>query len=535
MDLFDQSMIPLKKKPYFKDLNMEFLLLYTRLSEIRSEILDKGLLPALFFCFSLLLCCCKPAKNSDNQNIRPPNIVFIAVDDLRPELGCYGKDYIHSPHIDQLALDGVTFQNHFVQVPTCGASRYALLTGMYPRNRNHLTNQVIADSLANKPELAKPESFIHHLKRHGYYTVGIGKISHMPDGYVYGYQERVSNVKEMPYSWDEFHFNSGKWKTGHNAFFGYADGSNRNDRHKLVPPYEHADVPDEGYPDGLSARLAVQQINKLEDSDKPFCLAVGFFKPHLPFNAPKKYWDLYDRDDLPLSPTPGIPENVNLNSLHGSGEFNQYALGEEKANLDKNLSQAYSKKLKHAYAASISYVDAQIGKVIQALKDRGIYHNTAVILWGDHGWHLGDHRIWGKHTLFEQALKSPLIIKLPQEKNGGQRIEMPVGSIDLYPTLLDICHIQFDFQLNGESLLPNLEPQRPAREKPVFSYYKNGISMRTRDHRLTKYFREAMPNIELYDIRSDPFVSRNIAAENPDLVHRLLKLLEEGDTGLYNE
>src|SRR5690606_8671239 len=218
---------------------------------------------------------------------------------------------------------------------------------------------------------------------------------------------------EMPHSWDEFLFDADKWGTGWNAFFGYADGSNRQGKKRQVKPYERADVEDTGYPDGITAAIAVEQLGLLAQRDQPFFLGVGFFKPHLPFTAPKKYWDLYEEDDIPLSPVPDLPENVHEASLQKMGEFNSYEAGEEKAALDQRFSDDYARKLRHAYYASVSYVDAQIGKVLDELERLGLADHTIVVLWGDHGWHLGDQRVWGKHTILETALKSPLIIKVP--------------------------------------------------------------------------------------------------------------------------
>lgn len=306
----------------------------------------------------------------------PPNILFIAVDDLRPELACYGASYIHSPNIDQLADEGVLFQNHFVNVPTCGSSRHCLVTGQLPTSPDHLRNDVTANTLSRSEETDVPESFIHHLRRNGYHTIGIGKITHSPDGRVYGYLEEKSDILELPYSWDEMLLNDGKWGTGHNAFFGYADGSNRNARDKEVKPYEAAKVGDKGYVDGLTAELAVRKLNELEERGKPFFLGVGFFKPHLPFNAPKKYWDLYDRSALPIAPFADIPTDASKASLHGSGELNQYRRGEEKASLEAPVSDAYARKLRHAYAASVSYIDAQWRK--RKSRQRNRKHNGSL-------------------------------------------------------------------------------------------------------------------------------------------------------------
>lgn len=463
----------------------------------------------------------------------PPNFLFIAIDDLRPELGCYRADYIHSPHLDSLAADGFLFRNHQVVVPTCGASRYALLTGLLPRSPQYLRNDAFEQFMAGQPETERPESFVHHLRRQGYRTVGIGKISHSPDGYAYGYQEPVSDIAEMPHSWDEFLFNAGKWGTGHNAFFGYADGSNRNDLDKQVFPYEAADVPDEGYPDGLTAQLAIDKLGELATRDQPFFMAVGFFKPHLPFTAPRKYWDLYDREDIPLSPTPDLPQGIHPASLHGSGEFNQYALGPEKAGLDRELSPDYARQLRHAYAACVSYVDAQVGKLLGALQKQGLDENTVVIVWGDHGWHLGDHRVWGKHTVFDWALRSTLLMRLPGQQQAPRVFDQVVSSVDIYPTVLDLCGLDTPYPLDGQSLSPLWEdPSRPGRNT-AFSYFRRGISLRTDRYRLTQYFREEEPRIELYDHVKDPYEKNNIAGESIGVVDSLMILWEKGKVFSY--
>lgn len=469
-----------------------------------------------------------------NQEKHKPNILFIAVDDLRPELGCYGNDVIQSPNIDKLAKQGRIFKNHFVQVPTCGASRYSLLTGLRPRQKSHLRNDTFVQELSNKEETENPESFIHYLKRNGYYTVGLGKISHSPDNRVYGYTEEPSETKELPHSYNEFIFNPGKWKTGWNAFFGYSDGENRQSMKRKVRPYESGNVEDNGYPDGLTTELAIQKLKEMKDKGKTFFLGVGFFKPHLPFTAPKKYWDLYKRNEISLSPSPFIPQNVDIRSLHNSGEINGYHLTDEKAGLNKAISDDYARKLKHAYFASVSYVDAQVGKIINELNDLDLAKNTIIIIWGDHGWHLGDHLTWGKHTLFERSLNSPLIVKLPEVNNPGISTSSIVESVDIYPTLLDLCDLEPPYQLDGKSLVDLIhDPNRNGKDI-AYSYYNNGISVRTSRYRLTKFFRDNQQIIELYDHVKDPNETINIANNNVEIVNELMPLLEKGNTGLYN-
>jgi arylsulfatase A-like enzyme len=479
---------------------------------------------------SALMACSSGSGKKDSK--QRPNILFICVDDLRPELGCYGNEHIQSPNIDQLAETGALFTNHYVSVPTCGASRYSLLTGMLPKTKEHLSNEACHNFIAGKPETEEPETFIHHLRRNGYYTVGIGKISHYVDGLLYGYTEQVGTEYELPHSWDEMLFNPGKWETGWNAFFGYANGENRQNLDRKVKPYEKSDVFDTGYPDGLTTELALKKMNQLAGKDEPFFLAVGFFKPHLPFNAPAKYWDMYYEKEIPLSPNPFIPENVNKASLHNSGEFNGYQLGDEKASLEGPVSDEYARKLRHAYFACVSYIDAQVGKLLDELDRLELAENTVVVLWGDHGWHLGDQLVWGKHTIFERALKSAFLVRAPGNA-GGKTIDQVVGTVDIYPTLMELCDVKMSHETDGKSLVPLLNNTSVDWEDAAWGYYSNGISLRTDRYRLTKYFRNAWPVIELYDHKVDSNETRNIAADEPGVVEKLMPLWERGNTGLY--
>lgn len=473
-------------------------------------------------------------SESHTEQSKPPNILFIAVDDLRPQLGAYGNEIMITPNMDQLASEGRLFRHHYAIVPTCGPSRYTLLTGQYPQNTAELRNNIFEKTAAGKPQNDHPESFVEAFRRNGYHTVGIGKISHSADGMVYGYTDSVSSTMELPHSWDEFLFDAGKWGTGWNAFFGYANGENRQSLNKEVKPYEAGQVEDEGYPDGLTAKLAVEQLDKFKDRTDPFLLAVGFFKPHLPFTAPQKYWDLYNEDSIPITHAHDIPLKTNKASFHESGEFNQYKLGEEKAGLDHELSDAYARKVRHAYFAATSYVDAQIGKVLDALKEKGLAENTIIVLWGDHGWHLGDERVWGKHTLSEYALRSALIMKTPGMNQTGVPSDAIVESTDIYPTLMDLTGQPVSGDLDGQSLKPILQNPEAEIDQTAFGYFRQGISMRIPRYRITKYFRDEEPTVELYDYQKDPYETRNIAVEYPHLVDSLLVELEKGNTGLYD-
>lgn len=483
--------------------------------------------------FTLLLWSCQSETKRTPSSF--PNILFIAVDDLRPELGIYGNPIVKTPNIDRLAKEGSFFKRHYVQVPTCGASRYSLMTGLRPQKKSHLRNDVFYKETANKPEKIRPESFVHHLKRNGYTTVGIGKLSHSVDGKVYGYREEPSETKEMPYSWDRFIFNPGKWKTGWNAFFAYANGENRQSLDNQVKPYESADVSDEGYPDGLILKSALQELKKLGKQKKPFFMGVGFFKPHLPFNAPKKYWDLYDRTKIPIATDSFIPVGVNPVSVGSMGEFNSYKLTDEKPNLNKAISDDYARKLIHGYYASISYIDTLVGKLIQELEAMDLDHNTMIILWGDHGWHLGNDLKWGKHSLFERALKSALIVKLPGNANIQNEVRAIVETVDLYPTILEFCGIAPPYKLDGESLMNLMKSNSLVSKSNAFGYFNNGISLRTDRYRLTKFYRNEKPNLELYDHSTDPEENQNIAEQNEEIVKSLLPLLDEVTPNFYRE
>jgi len=479
----------------------------------------------LFVLFSFYSC-----EIKKEQTQQKPNILFIAVDDLRTELGCYGNEHIKSPNLDKLAGQGFLFNRHYVSVPTCGASRHALLTGQNPVSVAHTRNSITAETLSVQPEGELPETFVHQLKRSGYFTVGIGKITHHPDGYVYGYLDEPSDQLELPYSWDEMLMDDEKWGSGHNAFFGYADGTNRHTHDKNVKPYEMADVSDEAYPDGLTANLAIKKLKELKEKNQPFFLGVGFFKPHLPFTAPKKYWDLYNESELPIAPFAGIPENSSKASLHGSGEFNQYKLGEEKASLEAAVSDDYARKARHAYFACVSFIDAQIGKLMNELDELGLAENTIVVVWGDHGWHLGDQLVWGKHTVFERSLKSTFMIRLPQNP-GGKTINKIVSTTDIYPTLMELCGTPVEHSLSGKSLTTLMEnPNDENWRNTAYSYWRKGFSVRTEDYRIMKYFRKEEPAIELYDHKNDPNETINIAEENPDIINELLPILEKGNS-----
>lgn len=462
----------------------------------------------------------------------PPNVLFIAIDDLRPQLGASGLEYMVTPSLDRLAAEGRNFTRHYVQAPTCGASRYAMLTGTRPHLPEHLNNNAFQNLMARE-ETEMPESVAHLFRQNGYHTVAIGKISHYPDSKLYTYEGEGDGSAEMPFSWDEATGPVGKWGTAWNAFFGYSDGSNRNMERGAYPAYERAAVPDTSLPDGLIALDAVRTLRDVKDSDSPFFLAVGFFKPHLPFTAPEKYWALYDSLEIDISNNPESPEGVTAQSLHDSNEmFGNYGPHASIGGAGVRIDDAYARTLRQAYYASVSFVDAQVGKILDELDRLELSDNTVVVVWGDHGWHLGDHTIWGKHTTFERALKSVLMIRTPGMPDPGIATKGLVESLDLYPTLAELAGLEPPEGLTGSSLVPLLNnPNHPGKDG-AFGYWRGRQTVRTDRYRITEY---ENGEVELFDHEEDPYETRNVASQEPETVERLLAQLRRNQPVMQGE
>lgn len=453
-----------------------------------------------------------------------PNVLLICVDDLRPQLGCYGCRDMISPNIDRLAGEGRLFTRHYVQSAVCGPSRCSMLTGRPQASWDCWRQQ---RKLKTEPDA--PVSLAHLFRRNGYRTVCIGKVSHQPGGVI----GKEAKVHQIPFSWDLAYAPVGPWKTPWGAFFSYDKGRireygyGRDDR--TMPAYEAADVPDTGYADGLNAEEAVKQLRAMKN--RQFFLAVGFYKPHLPFNAPKKYWDLYDREKITLADNPFPPKNVDPQiSMHPSFELTthyNWPSGKGKVTGEE------AKILRHAYFACVSYVDAQIGKVLEEVKRLGLDRNTVIALWSDHGWHLGEHGMWGKQTNFEVAARSPLILKIPDIPKPGERARGLVETVDLYPTLADLCGLDAPADLTGTSLVPILrDPDHPG--KPcAYSFHPRGPLMgrtlRTDRFRIVHWTNKKgeTVQVELYNHRIDPQEDDNIAGAHPDTVRKLIAMLRE--------
>lgn len=444
---------------------------------------------------------------------RPPNVLLLCIDDLRPELRCFGAGHIRSPHIDRLAGQGRVFLRHYVQAPTCGASRCALLTGRYGAAGNDALFRRAA-RLGDAPAGVFP-SMPAWFRRHGYTAVSVGKVSHHPGGRG-GPDWDDPAVPEMPDSWDRHLMPAGPWRHPRGAMHGLARGEVRGDGGKM-DVFQAAAGDDSVYPDGLIAGEALRQLDELAGAPgKPFFLAVGFIRPHLPFGAPARYLEPYRGVALPPIPHPHKPAGVT--TWHPSAEFMLY----NRWGRDPNTDAAFADEVRRHYAACVSYADAQAGKVLRRLAELGLDDRTIVVLWGDHGWHLGEHAIWGKHALFEESLRSPLIIRHPALPRPGEATRAVTETIDIFPTLCDLAGLPPPAFAHGASLRPVLaDPAAPGH--PAVSYTPAATTLRTASHRLIVH---KQGPIELYDHRGDAGETRNVAAGHEDLANELRKLLD---------
>ncbi len=442
-----------------------------------------------------------------------PNVLFLAIDDLRNDLGALGVAHARTPQLDAFALTARVFTHHYVQVPTCGASRCALLRGRYPSEPAHLSNGGIAATHARWGDANLPGWF----QRHGYRTLALGKITHHPGGRTG--RLWAEGPEELPGAWARAWIPDTPWREAERIMHGYANGTARTPGKS--PPLEAVDGPDSAYPDAWVADEAVKTLGELATANAPWFFAVGFFKPHLPFAAPKRWFDLHDPATIPpLAPAAAAKPDWP-STWHKSGEFRgNYGHGGR----DPATDEDYARELRRAYAASVSYVDAQVGRVLDALQKLGLADNTVVVVWGDHGFLLGEHAIWGKHCLYESALRSPLLIRTPGLKQPGAPAASLVETVDVFPTLSDVCGLPTPAALDGRSLRAALENPRAPTAKPARSFWTNGQrTVRTDRWRLiaARGADPAVPQRELFDYATDPDETRNHASIRRDILTEL--------------
>jgi iduronate 2-sulfatase len=452
---------------------------------------------------------------SSEQAPKKMNVLFIAVDDLRPMLGCYGDKTVKSPNIDRLMNQGMAFTRAYCQQAVSSPSRSSLMTGMRP-DATKVWDLVTHFRKALPDAVTLPEQF----KKYGYHTLALGKIYH-------------GSKFDDPQSWSE-----PSWFPNKPAFLT-PEGQELvklNNRSEFTGiPYEAPDVADNALKDGQTADEIIEVLQNIKD--KPFFLAAGFLKPHLPFVAPKKYWDLYDREKFRLADNPCLPEGTPQYVIGDGSELQNYLLKSK----GWPISDEEARTLIHGYNACVSYTDAQIGRVIDELKRLNLLENTVIVLWGDHGWHLGEHGHWTKHTNFEIATRSPLIISVPGQSSKRQLCNALVEFVDIYPSLCEICGIPVPDGLEGYSFKPLLKNPEKKWKKAAFSQFPKkipevgngmGYSMRTDRYRFTEWIvpGTTFTGFELYDHKTDPGENINLAGKEgyADMIKELSSQLHSG-------
>ncbi len=456
------------------------------------------------------------------------NVLFIAVDDLRPALGCLGDPAAKTPNIDKLAGGGTAFLRAYCQQAVCSPSRSSLLTGCRPD-----TTKVYDLVTHFRTAIPNVVTLPQHFKENGYHVRGGGKIYH--GGY-----------DDMP-SWSE------PWQPAPGRGFGpdgqkllaaaKEEAKKKNEDLTRVRglPYEAPEVEDEYLNDGATAKRAIELLRTNREKGQPFFLAVGFLKPHLPFVAPKKYWDMQDVSKLPPAGPAERPKDAPQYAPQLGGELRAYI------DMPKSgpIPDAHAKKLVHGYYAAVSYMDAQVGRVLDELKALGLDKNTVVVLWGDHGWHLGDHGIWCKHTNYEKATRAALVMRSPNQKAAGKTTKALVEYVDIYPTLAELCGLAKPAHLEGHGFAKLLDDPNAPWKTAAFSQYPRGsketgplmgYAMKTARYRYVEWRTRKDGEVkatELYDHDVDPDENESVAKkpENAKLVEELAAQLKTGWKG----
>ncbi|MDW5288041.1 sulfatase [Formosa sp. PL04] len=515
------------------------------------------------------------SSNLFAQQKKQPNVLFIAVDDLRAELGSYGSKIVKSPNIDALAEVGVQFNRAYCQQAICGPSRASIMTGARPETINVI--DLFQDFRANRPDIV---TIPQHFKDNGYETVYTGKVFHgeYTDDAM-SWSRKPTLAKRSP----DAPKTEGGYALVENQYMYLKNKIDLENKYgeKMIrenwlakgPDTEMADVPDDTYDDGLNTLTAIATLDELVKTDKPWFLALGFKKPHLDFIAPKKYWDMYDENAIPIATQINPPKNGASMGLSQSLEIRVGADMPKTGDFSPEL----QRHLIHGYYACISYIDAQVGKMIEALKESGEYDNTIIVFWSDHGFNLGEMGYWGKATNYEIATRVPFIISAPgiTDKFAGSQSDALVELLDIFPTLCELTGTEQPDHLEGNSIVPILKKPTLNSKKPAFSLFPTpamrewaarpftppfrnsffqpliieieanieaqmgdkwdretfeefvmGYAMRTDDYRIVIWKDRRYPDetplfVELYDHNNDPDETVNIAAQNPELVKSL--------------
>jgi len=486
---------------------------------MRNQIIRK--MPLLVvICLSVFNCGYKTLTNKQDlaivgveNNNNKQNILFISIDDLRPMINSYGATKMITPNLDKLASQGLQFNNAFTNIAVCGASRASIMTGIRP-------SQSRFNDYRSKASVDVPNaiSLNQIFKDNGYETISYGKIYHFVDDHKEYWTEVDEGQVQADYQ-DPVSIE--RKKTG------------AIDEHgRKGPAFEYPDVDDYAYNDGKITKKAIYKLKKLKKENKPFFMAVGYVSPHLPFIQPKKYWDMYNHEAIQLAVNPEFTKNapfIAQKAQHFSAEIRNMYLDIPKKG---NFSDELSRNLIHGYYASVTYMDALIGELIQALDELGLRENTTIVLWSDHGYFLGEHGFWCKHSTFQEAVKIPLLISSPKYAKHGTTESM-TELVDIYPTLCDIAQIKAPSYLHGESLIPVLENPSTFLKKEIYTRYKEGEAVIDNNYSYTEFYNgeEYLGNM-LYDMHQDPKQNIDVSKlqSNAKLVEKYgekLKIMRE--------
>lgn len=473
----------------------------------------------LFACAACLTL--HPASTSKAANTRP-NVLLILVDDLKPSFGAYGDKWVHSPNLDRLAARGMRFDMAYCNQAVCAPSRNNLLVGSR-------STSIGVYSLGQHFRTAVPNAVTmpQYFKQQGYHSAGIGKVFHIGHGNindVHSWSVPFLPDKVIDYVLPES--TDGKL-TREEALF-----SNKSKEGlPMGAAWEIADVDDGAYADGRIAAEGIKRLQSYKQSDEPFFLALGFTKPHLPFCAPKKYWDLYDRSKLPMAEYTLPPDGAPAYAGKTIGELNQYKPVPQNPPLGEELQRT----LIHGYYASMSYMDSQVGQVLNEVDRLGLDKNTIIVLWGDHGYHLGDHGTWTKHTNYEQANRIPIVISAPGVTRANSHSTALIETVDLFPTIAELAGLPAPTgpqPIDGDSFVPILKGDESTIGEYAYHCYPKGgrlgQAIRTDRYRLVKWHQPGStqpPEYELYDYEVDPLEKRNHAADQPGIVEKLSTIL----------
>lgn len=455
-----------------------------------------------------------------------PNVLLLLVDDLKPALGCYGDAHAKTPNLDRLAARGMRFDLAYCNQAVCAPSRFTLMLG------SHSTSTGLY-GLGSRLREKMPEAVTlpqHFAKHGGYHTESIGKVFHIGHGNEGDPTSfSVPHFKAKVIEYLDPASTQGGQLTREEALFT----NQKLDQIRSLPrgaAFESPVAEDTDYADG---RVALETMKRLQNAQKPFFIAAGFVRPHLPLCAPKKYWDMHDPDKLPMPAFEKLPAGSPKVAHKRGGEIAAY--DPVPAGDEAEFSPALKRRLIHGYYAAASYVDAQIGKVLDELDRTGLAENTIIVLWGDHGFHLGDLGIWTKHTNYEQANHIPLIIVAPGVTKPGSSTKQLTETVDLFPTLAELAGLPKPTgpqSMDGVSLVPVLkDPAARVRDHAFhcFPKRKMGRAIRTERYRLVEWKQPGASadsaELELYDYEKDPLETKNLATEQPETVQELRAIL----------